>query len=126
LRFSENAKYTARELIKNQTYAEELLWQKLRNRNFTGLKFLRQHPIYYFKDEHKKFFIADFFCKQLNLIVEVDGPIHNKQKNYDKLREEVLKYKSLKIIRFKNDEIKNNINRVLIKLKKYIDFSVPH
>jgi very-short-patch-repair endonuclease len=121
LKTSTNAKYTARYLRKSQTPAEEILWEKLRNRNFAGLKFTRQHPIYYFKDKQKKFFIADFYCHRLKLIIELDGEIHKKQKNYDILREELLKNKSLKIIRFKNTKIEENINLVLIRLKRYID-----
>lgn len=116
----ELAKSTARRLRKNQTNAEKILWQKLHNRNFFELKFTRQHPIYYFKNDKKKFLIADFYCNNLKLIVEVDGRIHEKQKNYDQIREELLESKLYKIIRFKNEEIENNINGVLIKLKEYI------
>ena len=116
----ELAKSTARRLRKNQTNAEKILWQKLRNRNFFELKFTRQHPIYYFKNDKKKFLIADFYCNNLKLIVEVDGRIHEKQKNYDQIREELLESKLYKIIRFKNEEIEDNINGVLIKLKEYI------
>ena len=116
----ELAKITARRLRKNQTNAEKILWQKLRNRNFFELKFTRQHPIYYFKNDKKKFLIADFYCNNLKLIVEVDGRIHEKQKNYDQIREELLESKLYKIIRFKNEEIEDNINGVLIKLKEYI------
>jgi len=57
---SELAKTLARELRKNQSKSEKFLWQKLRNRNFAGFKFTRQHPIYYFKDDLKKFFVTDF------------------------------------------------------------------
>ena len=116
----ELAKSTARRLRKNQTNAEKILWQKLRNRNFFELKFTRQHPIYYFKNDKKKFLIADFYCNNFKLIVEVDGRIHEKQKNYDQIREELLESKLYKIIRFKNEEIEDNINGVLIKLKEYI------
>ena len=121
----ELAKSTARRLRKNQTNAEKILWQKLRNRNFAGLKFTRQHPIYYFKNDKKKFLIADFYCNNLKLIVEVDGRIHEKQKNYDQIREELLESKLYKIIRFKNEEIEDNINGVLIKLKEYIIQKYP-
>ena len=116
----ELAKSTARRLRKNQTNAEKILWQKLRNRNFFELKFTRQHSIYYFKNDKKKFLIADFYCNNLKLIVEVDGRIHEKQKNYDQIREELLESKLYKIIRFKNEEIEDNINGVLIILKEYI------
>jgi very-short-patch-repair endonuclease len=102
LNIHELAKFSARDLRKKQTEAEEILWQKLRNRKFAGLKFVRQHPIYYFKNDRKKFLIADFYCNNLKLIIEVDGRIHEKQKNYDRIREELLEIKLYKIIRFKN------------------------
>ena len=120
LNIHELAKFTSRDLRKKQTEAEEILWQKLRNRKFAGLKFVRQHPIYYFKNDRKKFLITDFYCNNLKLIIEVDGRIHEKQKNYDQIREELLESKLYKIIRFKNEEIEDNINGVLIKLKEYI------
>jgi len=125
MKTSEAAKILARELRKNQTNAEKILWEKLRNRKFLGLKFTRQHPVYYFKDGRKNFFIADFFCSELKLIIELDGKIHEKQKDYDKVREELLKSKEIDILRFNNEESENNINGFLIKLKKSIDFKFP-
>ena len=121
----ESATSIARELRKNQTYSEQLLWEKLRNRRFAGLKFTRQHPVFYIEEKRKKFFVADFFCNSLELVIEVDGGIHEKQKDYDQRREEVLTNKSLKIIRFTDSEIENNINRTMIKLKRYIDNNFP-
>ncbi len=121
MKTSELAKLLARELRKNQTKSEKLFWEKLRNRKFVGLKFTRQHPIYYFKDGQKRFFIADFFCNQLKLVVELDGRIHEKQKDYDQAREDLLKTKKLIILRFRNEEIEKNINEALIKLKCFID-----
>lgn len=120
MKISELAKQLARELRKNQTDAERILWAKLRNKRFAGLKFTRQHPIYYFKDGLKKFIIADFFCDDLKLIIEIDGRIHEQQKDYDKRREELMEIKKFKIIRFKNDDIENNINKSMIELKKFI------
>jgi very-short-patch-repair endonuclease len=102
LNIHELAKFTARDLRKKQTEAEEILWQKLRNRKFAGLKFVRQHPIFYFKEDREKFFIADFYCNSLKLIVEINGGIHEKQKDYDLVREELMRLKLYKIIRFKN------------------------
>jgi len=125
MKTSEAAKILARELRKNQTNAEKILWEKLRNRKFLGLKFTRQHPFYYFKEGRKKFFIADFFCSELKIIIELDGKIHEKQKDYDKVREELLESKEINILRFNNEELENNINGFLIKLKKSIDDKFP-
>lgn len=74
----------ARELRRRQTPAEQLLWQLLRNRQLGGFKFRRQHPI--------GTFIADFFCDDARLIIEVDGAVHQEatQQQLDHQREEIL------------------------------------
>ena len=111
----------ARELRKHMTPAEIVLWNEVKNRKFYGFKFLRQHPIFYDFWGKKKFFIADFFCKDLSLIVEIDGGIHEQQKEYDEHRTEILEaQKELKVIRFKNEQVLSNINGVLKELKKMI------
>jgi very-short-patch-repair endonuclease len=98
----------AREMRKNQTDAEELLWQLLRNRKLNDWKFRRQHPI-------REGYILDFYCAETRVAVEVDGPIHNtaSQKEYDKNREEVLKEFGIRTIRFTNDEVLNAPEKVL-------------
>jgi very-short-patch-repair endonuclease len=68
----------AKELRKSMTNAEELLWQRLRNRNWRGLKFRRQCPI--------GPFIADFYCAQFRLVIEIDGGIHERQREADQAR----------------------------------------
>ena len=89
----------ARELRKQMTPAEKLLWSKLRNKAFFGLKFRRQHPI--------KRFIVDFYCHEQKLIVELDGSIHDEfdQLEYDQGRTIELEELGLKIIRFRNEEV---------------------
>jgi len=73
-------KQLAKELRKNQTEAEEMLWQKLRNRKLYGYKFLRQHPIIHSGFINKLyFFIADFYCAEKELVIELDGKIHGNQ-----------------------------------------------
>jgi very-short-patch-repair endonuclease len=59
----------ARILRKSMTIPEKLLWDKLKEKQIYGLRFRRQHPI--------EFFIADFYCHQIRLVVEIDGEIHN-------------------------------------------------
>jgi very-short-patch-repair endonuclease len=70
----------AKELRKNMTPAEEFLWGKLRNRQFLGLKFRRQHPV--------EIFVVDFICIENYLVVEVDGEIHQtpEQREWDENR----------------------------------------
>jgi len=102
----------ARALRKNMTQAEKILWEKLNRKQFEGLKFRRQHPI--------NQFIADFYCHEIKLAIELDGEIHNYQKEYDIGRTfEIEKY-GIRIIRFKNDEVINNLNEVLKKIRETI------
>ncbi len=108
----------ARELRKTMTKAESLLWQKLRNRKFLNLKFLRQHPIIYqVIDNEPRYFIADFYCAEKMLVVEVDGDIHEFQKEKDMHREDILRSLNLKIIRIKNEEVSEDFQKVLERIK---------
>jgi len=108
----------ARELRKNQTPEEKILWQFLRNRKLKGVKFLRQHPITYQNiNNDYQFFIPDFYSAEKKLVVEIDGKIHDFQKEYDQSREEILIDLGLKVIRFKNEELQN-ITKVLNRIKE--------
>jgi len=97
-------------LRKEITIAEKLLWNKLRNKQLEGLKFRRQHPI--------DIFIADFYCHEKKLIVEVDGEIHKYQKEYDEGRTSELEAYGVTVIRFTNDEVINNIKQVIKRIKE--------
>ncbi len=111
----------ARKLRQNMTPEERLLWANFRNRRFKGLKFLRQHPIVYEIINNKRlFFIADFYCAEKKLVVEVDGKIHDFQKDYDERRDEILRNLDLRVLRIKNEEI-NNVSDVLAKIARFID-----
>ncbi len=103
-------------LRKNATYSEILLWRVLRKKKIKNHRFLRQHPIFFRYDNRLRFFIADFYCYELNLIIEVDGPIHNRQKDFDQIRTALLNNKDLKVIRFSNDEIINDIKKVSLQI----------
>ncbi len=110
----------ARELRRNQTPAEIYLWRLLRNRKFDGKKFLRQHPIIIEeKDFNFDFFIADFYCHEHKLVIEVDGKIHDYQKEHDKQRDLIIENLGLKVLRIKNEEVLNHIDKVNIKIRKY-------
>ncbi len=110
----------ARQLRKNMTEEEKILWQKLRGRKFFGLKFNRQHPIVYDTINYKPlFFVPDFYCAEKKVIIEIDGKIHDFQKDYDNRREEILTNMGLRIKRFKNEEIRN-IGQVLKDIESFI------
>ena len=106
----------ARELRKKQTPTEVIMWDQLRNRRFLGFKFLRQHPIVTEASNNKTgFYIADFYCSEKKLVVEIDGLIHSFQVDYDKARDDVMKDFGLIILRITNVEVENNIFAVLTK-----------
>lgn len=102
----------ARNLRKNSTPQENMLWQILRNHKFYGHEIRRQSPI--------GNYIVDFVCRNKKIIIEIDGVQHNKLENieYDKKRTAYLEKKGYKIIRFWNDEITKNIEGVYKKLQE--------
>jgi very-short-patch-repair endonuclease len=110
---------TARDLRKRSTVAEDAFWQLVRNRQFLDLKFKRQCPIEFKYEDGKRFFIADFYCYNKKLVVEIDGGIHESQKDYDNFRDEVMEISGLKVLRFSNLEILNNIEKVKEKLRRF-------
>jgi len=78
----------------------------------TGYKFLRQKPI--------NRFILDFYCSELNLAIEIDGNSHDRKKGYDEVRDKFLKQIGIKTIRFTNDEVLTDINKIKNKLTNLI------
>ncbi|MBL7916984.1 MAG: class I tRNA ligase family protein, partial [Bacteroidia bacterium] len=98
----------ARENKQPLTESEDKLWQELRNRKLE-VKFRRQHPI--------ATYIADFISLEENLIIEVDGEIHLSQKEKDEKRTQVLNELGFEVIRFSNQEILNNLDDVITKIK---------
>ncbi|MEO6693197.1 MAG: endonuclease domain-containing protein [Saprospiraceae bacterium] len=103
-----DAIHFARNLRKNPTESEKYFWELIRKRKVHNLKFLRQ-----FKIEHsninvvKNYFFVDLYCHQIKLIVEIDGQIHLQQKEYDQERQAILEGIGYKVIRIRNDEVKN-------------------
>ena len=110
-----------RELRKEETLAEKKFWNLVRNRQINGMKFRRQYPISFEWDDQIKHFIADFYCHECKLVIEIDGGIHELQKNYDILRTYIINQLRIKVIRFSNKEVLNNIESVLVKLKKFVE-----
>lgn len=90
----------SRELRKNMTDSEKLLWEELRDRRLNGLKFLRQHPVLYQGNLIRyNYFIADFYCYEKKAVIEIDGPIHEGNEEYDSFRDEEMKNLGLHILR---------------------------
>ena len=97
-------KQKAKELRRESTLAEKILWTALRGRKLNGIKFCRQHPI--------GSFIADFYCVQYRLVVEIDGEIHKQQQRQDLARTEWLEQHGYRVIRFRNHEVEQNLENV--------------
>jgi very-short-patch-repair endonuclease len=104
----------ARQLRREATAAESLLWELLRDRRLLGRKFRRQHPIGQF--------IADFFCDDARLIIEIDGAVHREptQQERDRLREEILREHGFAILRFTNDQILDRTEQVLREIAAFV------
>lgn len=116
----EVAKIVCRELRKNTTGAERVLWDSVRTRKLEGKKFYRQFLIFHDLTGKETFFVADFYCHEAKLIIELDGKHHQYRLIEDKNRTEILNYLGLKVIRFKNEEVINNMNAVIKKIKQEI------
>ena len=99
------------ELRREMTPAEKILWEELRA-NKLGVHFRRQQVI--------QGFIVDFYCHQAGLVVEVDGDVHDLQKEEDERREKVLSALGLRVVRFRNDEVVKSLSAVVGKIKAYL------
>jgi very-short-patch-repair endonuclease len=102
----------ARNLRRNMTFAEKLLWERLKE-NKLLVRFKPQHPI--------DIFVADFYCHEVKLVIELDGEIHNYQKEKDEARTSELGNYDITVIRFKNSEVINDIESVIAKIKDCIN-----
>tara|TARA_R100000900_G_scaffold7329_2_gene7493 strand:- start:132648 stop:133058 length:411 start_codon:yes stop_codon:yes gene_type:complete len=112
----------ARELRSTPTSSEKKLWGVLRRRQLKGYKFLRQKPFVHEQIQNNRYFyIADFYCAELKLVIEVDGKVHEFQKACDYQRDLVLNDLGLRVLRIKNEELKDMdgvISRILVFLEE--------
>ena len=99
----------AKILRENMTIYENLLWKRLKQKQVARLRFRRQHPV--------DFFIADFYCHEARLVVEIDGEIHNYQRERDDGRSAEMEKYFIKVIRFINSEVKKNIDDVINRIE---------
>ena len=105
-----STKEQRRQLRKDQTNAEQILWKELRNRRLNGIKFRRQYGI--------ECYILDFFSPEFNLAIEVDGGIHQRPdvKVKDKNKEAFLHENGINLLRFSNAKIENELRSVLTSI----------
>jgi very-short-patch-repair endonuclease len=100
---------SARSLRTRPTRVEAMLWEVIRDRRLDGLKFRRQHPI--------GPFVVDFCCPELRLIVELDGAVHDTQREDDAEREALLIAAGYDVVRFRNDEVRKDLPSVLAAIR---------
>ena len=123
LPYNNDHKERSRDLRKNMTPAERLVWSKVRRKQILGLQFYRQKPIHQY--------VVDFYCPKANLIVEVDGGQHWEldHAEADQLRDGVLKQLDLKVLRFSNLEVMKELDSVMEQIyetaRQQLDSSSP-
>ena len=108
-----------RELRQTSTDAESLLWDRLRNRQLLGFKFRRQHQI--------GKYVVDFYCDKAKLVIECDGGIHSRAQawHHDQNREAYMSALGLRTLRFTNEEVLNETERVLSEISDYLRAAQP-
>jgi very-short-patch-repair endonuclease len=107
----------AKELRQKMTPAEQRLWQQLRANRLDGWHFRRQQII--------EGFIVDFYCHRAGLVIEVDGPIHDRQQAADTEREAIIRANGLKVLRFTNRQVMNEMQMVLNKIRQTLALNSP-
>jgi very-short-patch-repair endonuclease len=107
----------AKALRQQQTDAESLLWYRLRNRHFLGLKFRRQRPI-------GKYF-ADFACVEIGLVIELDGGQHPQQVTYDTARAQAMRQQGFQTLRFWDNDVLTQTDLVMEKIFQVVQTLTP-
>ncbi len=111
--YKTNLKNRARDLRKNSTLGEVLLWKKLKGRQLLGYKFIRQTTILNY--------IVDLYCRELKLIIELDGFGHDAQMEYDKKRQQQLEQQGFIVLRFQEHEVRRDIDNVTQRIVDWIE-----
>ena len=115
LPYNKNLKAFSRKLRNNSTLGEILLWKQLRAGKIRGFTFNRQKPL--------GNYIVDFYCKPLQLVIEVDGGYHfeKEQKILDAERQKILEEMNLRFLRFHDEEIRKDMEIVLRRIEQYVN-----
>ena len=113
-------KEASKNLRRNMTESEKILWEKLKAKKLEDIKFVRQIPIYVFTEYSwlDRYVIPDFLAKDNKIIIEIDWSIHNLKEVYelDKIKEELLQNRWYTILRFTNQQVIQNIDEILDKI----------
>ncbi len=113
LPYNKELKLRSRDLRNNPTLAEILFWNCVKAAKFNGYKFNRQKPL--------GNYIVDFYCKSLNLVVEIGGITHDDKYAEGLIRQQNLESIGLKVVRFRDEEVRGNIDAVMITLETCIE-----
>ncbi len=108
-------KFKRRNLRNNPTYGEKLLWNSLRKKQVADTRFLRQYSV----DK----FVVDFYCPELHLAIEIDGPTHFESEEkieYDKARQIHIERFNIKFLRYTDDKVKNNFEEVIKEIEEEV------
>jgi very-short-patch-repair endonuclease len=103
----------ARDLRKNSTLSEVLLWNRIKNKQFMGLDFDRQKVV-----DNK--YIVDFYCERYELVIEIDGSSHENKAEYDLERHEYLTKLGFVVVHVSDEDVKGDIEAVLEYLKQFM------
>ncbi len=114
------AKERCRALRRRATPAEQQIWERVRDRKFMGLKFYRQYPFFFGVSDRDTFAIADFYCDEKKLVVEIDGKVHEDQRDKDAARTEIINCFGVDVIRFSNEEVEQDLDEVMGRLERLI------
>jgi very-short-patch-repair endonuclease len=101
----------ARQLRHNATHPEKILWNALKNRQLANLKFRRQQPL--------GKFVLDIYCEAQKLGLELDGNSHRDQAQYDRERQTWIEEQGVRVLRFGNDDVLDNLESVLETVLKF-------
>jgi very-short-patch-repair endonuclease len=115
--YNPELKELAKELRRNMTLSEVLLWNELKQKQMLGFDFDRQRPI--------GNYIVDFYCKELSLAIEIDGDNHIYKYDYDDQRQQELEKLGVNFLRFEDIEVKKNMMNVLRVIEDWIDKKRP-
>ena len=115
--YNPELKELSRDLRKNMTLSEVLLWNELKQKNMNGFDFDRQRPI--------GNYIVDFYCKELELAIEIDGDTHIYRYEEDDIRQKDLENLGVRFLRFEDIEVKKNISNVQRVIDDWIDKNQP-
>ena len=111
--YNSNLKQRSRDLRNQSTLSEVLLWKYVRAKQIKGFQFNRQKPL--------GKFIADFYCKQLKLVIEIDGSSHDGKEEYDRDRENELQKLGLRVLHILDIDVKKDIHGVVMQIEDWIE-----